>query len=103
MQNRFSKTEDHFYKKSDIILLPIIDLQSTNLTCIYSTLLFIQNQADKLNILTPAITFDQPLMFKASRIKAASLADFIFLWVLLAAFFAATCHFNYSKSARMYL
>ena len=77
MQNRFSKTEDHFYKKSDIILLPIIDLQSTNLTCIYSTLLFIQNQADKLNILTPAITFDQPLMFKASRIKAEKKLDIV--------------------------
>ena len=77
MQNHFSKTEDHFYKKSDIILLPIIDHQSTNLTCIYSTLLFIQNQADKLNILTPAATFDQPLMYKASGIIAEKKLDIV--------------------------
>ena len=43
MQSRFSKTEDHFYQKSDFILLLIIDFQPTNLTCTYSTLLFIQN------------------------------------------------------------
>ena len=58
MQSRFSKTEDHFYQKSDVILLPIIDLQPTNLTCIYSTLLFIQIQVDKLNLSTPVVTFD---------------------------------------------
>ena len=67
MQSHFSRTEDSFYKKSDVILLPIIDLQPTNLTCIYSTLLFIQSQ---LNISTPIITFDQPLWYKASGIIA---------------------------------
>ena len=43
MQSRFSKTEYRFYQKSDVILLPIIDHQPTNLACIYSTLLFIQS------------------------------------------------------------
>ena len=57
MQSRFLKTEDHLYQKSGVILLPIIDLQPTNLTCIYSTLLFIQSQADRLNISTPVVTF----------------------------------------------
>ena len=57
MQSRFSKTEDHLYQKSGVILHPIIDLQPTNLTCIYSTLLFIQSQADRLNISTPVVTF----------------------------------------------
>ena len=37
IQSRFSKTEDHFYQKSDVILLLIIDIQPTSLTCIYST------------------------------------------------------------------
>ena len=31
-QSCFSKTEDHFYQKSNVILLPVIDLQPTNLT-----------------------------------------------------------------------
>ena len=77
MQSRFSKTEDHFYQKSDVILLPIIDLQPTNLTYIYSTLLFIQSQADKFNILAPVVTFDQPLWYKASGIKAEKKLDIV--------------------------
>ena len=40
----------------------------TDLTCIYSTLLLIQSQANKLNIDTPCITSDQPLWYKASGI-----------------------------------
>ena len=44
-----------------ITLLPIIDLKPTDYTCIYSTLLFVNNQCKKLNITTPSITFDQPL------------------------------------------
>ena len=54
----------------DVIMLPIIDLQPTNLNCIYSTLLFIRSQADKLSIKTPVVTFDQPLWYKASGIIA---------------------------------
>ena len=65
LQSRFSKSEDHFYQKPDVILLPVIDLQLTNLTCICSTLFFIQSQADKLNISTPVVTFDQTLWYEA--------------------------------------
>ena len=50
---------------SEIIFLPIIDLNPTDETCIYSTLIFVSNQAGKLNIPTPCITFDQPLWVKA--------------------------------------
>ena len=39
-----------------------------NETCIYSTLLYVQSQADKLNIPTPCITFDQALWTKAVEI-----------------------------------
>ena len=58
MQN-ISKGEypDH----SKIRYLPIIDLNPTKEKCIYSTLLFIQEQAKKLNIITLYVTFDQPL------------------------------------------
>ena len=50
--------------------LPIIDLPPTDLMCIYSTLLFIQDQAKKMNISMPCVTFDQPSWYKASGIIA---------------------------------
>ena len=53
-------------------MLPIIDLNPTDMTCIYSTLLFISQQAEKLNIDTPVVTFDQPLWIKAVEIVQAS-------------------------------
>ena len=60
--------------KSEVILLPIIDLNPSDETCVYSTLLYIQSQAERLNIPTPCITFDQPLWPKAVEIiKAKSL------------------------------
>ena len=55
MQQMFRSSNDVHYNKSDVILLPIIDLQPTNLICIYSTLLFIQCQADQLNINTTLV------------------------------------------------
>ena len=53
---------------STITFLPIIDLPPGDETCIYSTLLFIQQQSSYLNIETPCITFDQPLWLKAVEI-----------------------------------
>jgi hypothetical protein len=49
---------------ANIQMLPIIDLNPSNESCIYSTLLFVQQQAQQLNIVTPCITFDQPLWIK---------------------------------------
>ena len=57
-----------FPGQSVINMLPIIDLDPTNMTCIYSTLLFITEQATKLGIKTPVVTFDQPLWLKATEI-----------------------------------
>ena len=54
--------------KSEPLFLPVIHLKSTNETCIYSTLSFVEDQAKKLNIITPGITFDQPLWLKALEI-----------------------------------
>ena len=65
MQN-ISKGE--YPGQSKITYLPIIDLNPTKEKCIYSTLLFIQEQAKILNIVTPCITFDQPLWLKAVEI-----------------------------------
>lgn len=52
-------------KQSEITLLPLVNLNPSDETCIYSTLAYIENQAQKLNILTPCVTFDQPLWIKA--------------------------------------
>ena len=41
--------------------LPVIELNPTKKRYVYSTLLFIQEQAKILNIITPCLTFDQPL------------------------------------------
>ena len=58
----------------DIRMLPIIDMDPGDRTCIFSTLLFIIDQAKKLNICTPCVTFDQPLWLKATEVaKSESL------------------------------
>lgn len=55
-------------QNATITLLLIIDLNPSNYTCIFSTLLFLIEQCKKLNIVTPSITFDQPLWLKATEI-----------------------------------
>jgi len=57
---------------SDVSMLPVIDLNPTDLTCIYSTLVFVEEQAKRLNIATPCITFDQPLWLKAVEVVRAA-------------------------------
>ena len=39
--------------KADFTMLPIIDVDPNDMSCIYSTLMFINNQAEKLNVKTP--------------------------------------------------
>ena len=55
--------------KSEIFMLPIIDLSSSDENCIFSTLVFIINQAKAMGIVTPSVTFDQPLWLKAHEIS----------------------------------
>ena len=52
--------------KSTVSFLPIIDLNPSDLSCIYSTLSFIIEQSKVLNVKTPVVTFDQPLWLKAT-------------------------------------
>ena len=60
--------------KADFTMLPIIDMDPNDMSCIYSTLMFIQSQAEKLDVETPCVTFDQPLWMKGMEIvKAKSL------------------------------
>ena len=53
--------------KSSIEFLPMIDLDPCDSTCIYSTLKFVVSQA-RLYDVTPVLTFDQPLYWKALTI-----------------------------------
>ena len=70
MQQMLHSSNDLHYNKSGVILLPIIDLQPTNLTCIYSTLIFFQRQVDQMNIKSPLVTFDQLLWCKTQGLIA---------------------------------
>ena len=54
--------------KSSVIFLPIIDMNPSDVTCVYSTLNFISQHARQHGILRPIITFDQPLWLKAYEI-----------------------------------
>ncbi|KAL8565480.1 hypothetical protein ACOMHN_025573 [Nucella lapillus] len=52
--------------KSEVFFMPMIDMSSSDMTCIYSTLCFVSEQAFRYKV-TPVITFDQPLYLKAQR------------------------------------
>ena len=67
-----SVSSGHHTLPAQIHMLPIIDLNPGDASCIYSTLLFVQRQSVKLNIVTPCITFDQPLWLKAVDIIQSS-------------------------------
>ncbi|KAK6186089.1 hypothetical protein SNE40_008194 [Patella caerulea] len=56
-----------FPGQSSINFLPMIDLNPGDLSCIYSTLHYVCEQAERHQI-TPIVTFDQPLYWKASII-----------------------------------
>ena len=56
---------------------PIVNLQPTQENCIYTTLLFITNQAAALQAKTPCVTFDQPLFIKAVDIVLAVELDIV--------------------------
>ena len=54
--------------QSSVLFLPMIDMYPGDKTCILSTLEFISNLAAKHNI-SPVVTFDQPLFWKASVLQ----------------------------------
>lgn len=53
--------------KSSVMFLPMIDMNPSDVTCIYSTLKFVCEHARRHGV-TPIITFDQPLWWKALMI-----------------------------------
>ena len=58
-------------------MLSIIDLNPSDEDCIFSTLVFVINQAKRFNIPTPNITFDQPLYVKAVDIAMKAELDIV--------------------------
>ena len=57
--------------KCQISFFPILDMNPSHFTCIYSVLLFVIDQAKVLDIDTPVITFHQPLWLNATEVVQA--------------------------------
>ena len=64
-------------EKSSVQFLLIIDLNSSDETCIFSTLHFVMKQAQKLRISCACITFDQPLWLKTLGIAKDQHLDIV--------------------------
>ena len=62
---------DNVFQVSDVVALPFINLDPTNLSTIYTALLFAQSEASKYNRNYCIVTFDQPLFIKAVYIITA--------------------------------
>ena len=63
--------------KSKTVMLPIIDLDPKNESCVYSVLKFIISQSKRLGVKTPTVTFDQQLWIIALEIIAANKLDIV--------------------------
>jgi len=62
---------------ANVDMLSIVDLNPSDENCIYSTLLFVMNQAKKLGVGTPDITFDQQLYIKAVDVAVKAALDVV--------------------------
>ena len=60
--------------KSSVTFLPMIDMDPTKMSCIYSTLKFVEAQCKRQHN-TPIITLDQPLWWKAQLIVESEPPD----------------------------
>ena len=54
MQHLFSDDQNST-PRSEVLFLPIIDLNPLDETCIYSTLIYVESQAEKLNTYTNSL------------------------------------------------
>ena len=67
MQHIFQAGDGDPVKKAGVLVLPIIDLSPSDNTCIYSTLLYIQEQASRLYLPTACVTLISPFGLKRLR------------------------------------
>ena len=72
-------------KPSSFHFLPLIDLQPSNIDCVYSTLVFIKEECKKIDCY-PVVTFDQPLYIKAMSLTKAQDSDVADVFVRLGTF-----------------
>lgn len=63
MQSTVTREDDP--GKSSVFFLPMLDMDPTSNTCIYSTLKFMAEHAQRHGVIYPIVTFDQPLWWKA--------------------------------------
>ena len=63
-----------FFLSSFLFVLPMLDLNPGDMSCVYSTLEFIASQAQKNNV-THIMTFDQPLYLKALTVISSEHTD----------------------------
>ena len=54
--------------KSTIPMLPLIELNAADESCIYATLLHIKDLVERMSVPTPSITSEQPLWWKTVEI-----------------------------------
>ena len=71
--------------KSSIMFLPMIDLNPSDMTCVLSTLNYISKHAKRYNV-TPIITFNQPLWWKALTLIESQPSESELLLLLLLLF-----------------
>ena len=62
---------DRKAEKWNVTILPVLDLNPNDESSLYSTLLYIEDQVQKLGVPDFATTFDQPLWLKAMEIVEA--------------------------------
>ena len=60
--------------QASVMFLPMIDMKPTDMTCVNSTLHFVSEHARRYGI-TPVLTFDQPLWWKATTIVEGAQED----------------------------
>ena len=58
--------------KSSVTLLPMIDMDPSDMSCVYSTLKYVAEEA-RCHDVTPVLTFDQTLWWKAQLVIACEL------------------------------
>ena len=66
MVRLYAVNVDH-QEPARVTFLPMIDMDHNNMSCVYSTLTFVAKKARQYG-LTPVVTFDQPLWWKAQLV-----------------------------------
>ena len=67
MQHIF-KSSDADSNEDEVVCLPLIDMDPNDENCIYSAIMFIVAQLEKMAISATSVTFDQPLFSKALEV-----------------------------------